>query len=202
VPVGGVERRAGRRRVLLVGVRERNHQHHDEVGQGPQAAGEQRQHHEDDAHDGDVDIEIGGDSGADAAQHGALADLIQAAGSRFRGRVRTRSLGAWRLRCAAGAGRIGLYGAHFLDQAVDLLGAYHILVRPQIVRAFVGDRLLEIRHDLGAIRIVLQLLLCGIQVGTQGAAARLFDVEGNAVEIDDDDGVHDQRPNSLIVVLM
>src|SRR6185437_1233493 len=67
--------------VLLVGVRERNHQHRGEVGEGPQAAGEQRQHHEDDAHDGDVDIEIGGDASAHTAQHGTVADLIQAPGS-------------------------------------------------------------------------------------------------------------------------
>jgi hypothetical protein len=73
-------------------------------------------------------------------------------------------------------------------------------VLSQEMRALVRNRLFEVGQDFGLIGVVLQRGLGSLQVRAQALESRLFEMEGVAVEIDDDDGVHAQRPNWLIVV--
>ena len=197
-----VERRAGRCGMLLTGVREGNHQHHDEVDQNPDARGKQCQQHKPDTHDRDVDVEVSREPGAHAAQHGAFAYLIQplrrgaGAAARFGLRVRFGP------RRRAGRRRaFALNRSHLLENIVDFGGGQDILVRSQVVRALVGDRLLEIGHDFDPVGIVLELCLRALEIGSQALKARFFEMKRISIEIDDDDCVHAQRPSWLIVVL-
>jgi len=89
---------------------------------------------------------------------------------------------------------------HLLQDLIDLRCGEHVLVRQQEARALVRDRLLQIRHDFGLVGIVLERCLGPLQIRLQAFKSRLFEMEGVSVEIDDDDGVHAQRPNWLIVV--
>ncbi len=108
----------------------------------------------------------------------------------------------WRV-TGAGAGVRGafaLHRAHFLQDLVDFRGAQHVFVRPQKSAALIRDRLLQVGHDFRLVGIVFELRLGPLQIRAQALKSRLFEMECVSIEIDDDDGVHAQRPNWLIVV--
>ncbi len=73
-------------------------------------------------------------------------------------------------------------------------------MRAQVFLALVRDGLLEIRHDLGAIRIVFELPLGARQVFLQGDVAGFLELIGVAVQVDVDDFLHGYRPSCEIVV--
>ena len=174
-----------RGRTLFGGVRRRDDEHEHAVGQRPEAFREHDEHQEDDADDRHVDTDEGGDTGADAGDHGAFLDEIQT---------------AWR---AAGASPIAvrsavarrlvvrpLHGAHLGDDLIHLSGRHDVLLRVQEPEALFGDRLLEVGEDFGPVWIAGELLLGLLEVGDEGRVAALFDLIGVSVQVDRDDFLH------------
>ena len=72
----------------------------------------------------------------------------------------------------------------------------------QVAVAFVGNCLLEVGQDLGAIRVLAQLRLRAIEIGTDRVEGVLVELVRPAVQIDRDDFVRGYRPSWLIVVLI
>src|ERR1019366_3251652 len=58
----------------------------------------------------------------------------------------------------------------------------------------VGDRLLDVRDDLVAVRIALQAAARRVEVGAQSVVCALLELVRVAVQVDDDYFVHWGRP--------
>ncbi len=98
------------------------------------------------------------------------------------------------------AGRT-VHRTHFGHDAIHLGRGDDGLVRSQIGAALVRNRLLEIRHDLGAIRIVRELPLGLGQVLAQGVVPALIELVRVAIQVDADDFLHGYFPSWVMVTL-
>jgi hypothetical protein len=74
-------------------------------------------------------------------------------------------------------------------------------VRAQIPLTLVGDGLLQIRDDLGAVGVLAERLLGPGEVLTQGVVARFVELVGVAIQVDADDFLHGYFPSFAIVAL-
>jgi hypothetical protein len=128
-------------------------------------------------------VQVGSDAIADAGEHRAFADEIQP----LRGAC--ASLRAASAACVA-ADRCAVDRSHLLDDLVDLPVGDDRLVRGEIPAALLGDRLLEVRDDFGAVRIVFELTLRPVEVGDQSRLSSLFDLVRMAVQTDGNDLLH------------
>ena len=194
----GGRRDAVRGRDLLGRVRGRDDEHHDDVDQDARAEGEDADG-EDDPEDCDIDPQVGGEPVADAGDLGALADPVELAGGAGArrgggraGRSARAARGLPRLWLLAAA-RVVLDGPHLLDHVLDLLRDHDGLVGPEHGAELVGDRLLDVRHDLVPVGIALEAAARGLQVGTERLVAVLLELVGVSVEVDRDDFVHGMR---------
>ena len=196
-----VERHAAGRGAFLRRVRFGDEEHHRDVDENADAFRQQREDDEADANERDVDLEVRGEAAADARDHRAVGDAVEAL-RRRRGRgggaaLRFRSVGAVLLASARPRSRGDR--AHLRDDLRHFGGGDHRLVRAEIPLALVGDRLLEIRHDFGPIRVVLELPIRACQILAQGVVAAFLELIGVAVQIDADDFLHGYRPSCEMV---
>ena len=144
------------------------------------------------AHEADIDADEGGQTVADSANHGAIGNSVEP--------FRARCAGPRRLLAArAGAGigslfRVGTCGGvdrpHLRDDLLDLAGGHHPFVRSEIAPALVRDRLFEICHDLGAVRIGGQRLAGARQVVAEQLVAAVVELIRVAIQVDADDFLH------------
>ena len=93
-----------------------------------------------------------------------------------------------------------------VQRRLQFLERHHLLVRPQALRALVGDGLLEVGEDLGPVRVARE---ARARLGEPGLEARigvLLELVGVAVEAGGDDAFHEvvpcQRPMAAMVWLM
>src|SRR6516225_6399272 len=173
----------------------------NQISQNPCPLRYNREGYEDDANDGDVDVKVSGQTVTNAAEHGALADLIEAlAGACPRaGPPVTRSVAlGWPTSRAFGA----FDRSHVSDDLLNFEGGDNCLVWAEKPIALVGNGLLEVGDDLLAIRVVFELDLSPIQVSTQQIVGRLVELIGMAVQIDRDHFLHGYRPSWPIVALI
>jgi hypothetical protein len=139
--------------------------------------------------EGDVDCEVGRQAVADARDHRAVRNPVQP----FRRRISARRLFSARGRVAAVPGvlaRRGVDRTHFGDNLLDLAGVDNRLVVAEELPAFVGNRLLEIRHDFRAVGIALELALCAREVLAERIVPAFVELVRVAIQVEADDFLH------------
>jgi hypothetical protein len=158
--------------------------------------------------DRDVDVEVGRQPIAHPGEHGSLVDSIQALARPsvgFRARRSGVRPGLVRVALTGVAGafaRRRIDRAHFRQDLFDFRRADDGLVRAEKPLALLANGLLEIRHDLREVGIRFELPFRAIEVGAQRVVPDLVDLVRIAVQIDDNDFMHDYLPSWPIVLLM
>ena len=171
---------------FLRGLRHRHHEDQHQVDNQPEAAAEDRQQHECQAHPHDIHAQPGCQAVAYAGPELAVLDAVQAARPPCGGGRRAGSA-----RCS----RSGIPGgrdhrSHFLQDPLDLRRVHHSLVLAQYQPALVGNGLLQVREDLGTVRVVRQRAFGLLQVAAQRLVAVLIDLVGVVVQVDRGDLAH------------
>ena len=183
------ERPAARRGALFGGVGVGNDEHQHAVDDEPRAPSQDRQHHEGDTDESDVDVEVGCQPRTEAADHRAFADLVEPP---------SRALGVARFlasrgRAASRGGGVRVAGidrSHLGEDAIDLAAGDDRLVRPEQAVALLGDGLLEIGEDLGTIRVVSEPDAGALEISDERVVAGFLDVIRAAVQVDGDHFLH------------
>ena len=145
-----------------------NHEHQDDIHEDPGTRGEQGQHHEDDAHDRHVEAKKCSQPIAHAADHCPFTDLVQPLRRAGIGPLLVfRALLQFRVR-ADGFACLSVNGAHVVDDLRHFRRADDVLMRTEERLTLFRDRLLQVRHDLPPIGIVLELGLRAIEIRAIG----------------------------------
>ncbi len=177
----------------------RHDDHQQNVNSDPDALRREREHDENHADDRDVDVKVGREPLADAAEDRAIANQIQP--------PRRRGVGMRTFARGGGTGHrwfsmSAVHGTHLLNDPLHLGVAHDGLVLTEDAIALVGDGLLEIGNNLRLVRVVLQLDFGGIEVRAQRRERALFQLIRVAIQVDDDDFLHSYGPSCVIVALM
>jgi hypothetical protein len=183
----GIERRAMRGGAFLSRFSGRHDEAHGNVDEDPHPAGEHGQQHEQHPYPHRVDAEIRRQPAADASPHAAFGQPVHATRERISRRARAGAGPGARGRCARGR---AFHRTHLGEDASDVVDTDDGLVRAEAGAALVADGLLQVREDLGPVRVSFQVALCCGQVVAQCVVAFFVNLVGVVVEIDRRDFAH------------